>query len=652
MKTLSVVAFLALAAAQAAPPSQVAPPNPPQPGVVGGAALTPPATLSAAECKCSIEVTVKHAVTGEPIGDVELTLNSTNANTAALIQALQTSTIPPEALQAALAAAPGAGTGTPQAPLTATTDSSGHAVFPNLAEGQYTVLARLDGYFGMSNDQYSTQATASVPVGPPNGRGGTTPVPGVNVIPKQPAQKITLNMIHGSTVAGRIQDANRRPATGIQVGAFRVAYQYGHRILNQAANTVMTDDRGEYRLFWLPPGEYYIRTNPRPAISAGAANYSAPFYYPGTMDAKTATPVVVREGNNLSGIDIGMQAAMGVTVSGTIINTIQGGRPGPNGQINRSVSSVFLVPRNAEIFDNPPLLPNVSGATRTARGGTANDSESGFEIRGVPPGSYDFYPVYSDGSGNVLNSYFTARTPIEVGSENVTGIQSVIKPGSELKVHVTVVGTPPTPARGQPVQQATLTNMRVSMQPKENIPSLARTALSQLNALDADGNITLTNVVDAKFFIQSVTPLPPDAYISELRHDSRSVFDDNVITIGKDSQTTLEIVVSRAGGTIQGTVRDAKNNPVPVQRVMLIPDPPRRQNPLLYKTTASNPMGNFTINGVAPGPYKLYAWDQIPAGAEQDAEFMNAYDALGTHVNVAAGMSLTDIQVTPISVRH
>jgi hypothetical protein len=185
----------------------------------------------------------------------------------------------------------------------------------------------------------------------------------LNVIAKQPKQQITLNMIHGSTVAGRIQDANRRPATGAQVGAFRVAYQNGHRVLNQAATAVMTDDRGEYRLFWLPPGEYYIRTGGgRAAITAASlgTNYSAPIYYPGTMDAKTATPVVVREGNNLSGIDIGLQAATGVTVSGTIINTIQGGRALPNGQISRSVSSVFLVPRNADIFDNPPLLPNIA----------------------------------------------------------------------------------------------------------------------------------------------------------------------------------------------------------------------------------------------------------------------------------------------------
>jgi hypothetical protein len=414
----------------------------------------------------------------------------------------------------------------------------------------------------------------------------------------------------------------------------------------------MTDDRGEYRLFWIPPGEYYIRTGGlRDVLTAGGGtNYSAPFYYPGTTDPKSATSVTVREGSSVSGIDIGLQAATGVTVSGTIVNTIPGGRAGPNGQINRSVSSVFLVPRNAYFFDNPQLLPNIGGA-RAAQGGTANDSESGFEIRGVPPGSYDFYPVYNDGSAAGLAAYYSARTPIEVGDKSVTGIQSVIKPGSTLTGRVTVNGTAPSPGRGQAVQSISLANMRVLLQPRENIPSLARGGLTLPPALDADGQFTVTNLVDAQYFVSSVIPLPPDSYVSEIRQDSRSVFDDNVITIGKDSQTTLEVVVSRGGGTIQGTVHDAKNNPVSV-RITLIPDPPRRQNTLLYKTVTSNPMGNFTISGVAPGEYKLFAWDRNPEGGEQDPEFINEYDVLGSHVNVTPALSMTDIQLTPISIHH
>jgi hypothetical protein len=637
---------MALAAVQFVPPPPVQP-APPQRGQAAGTATPQPAPLDAAQCKCSIEVTVKHSGTGEPISDVEVSL--TSPNRAATL----------EDFLAAQAAARTAGTGSNT--VTATTDNSGRVEFRNLEEGVYTVVARRDGYFGSINDTFPTQSTATVPVGPAVAQSGAraTAPPGVTVVPpRQPVQQITLNMVQGATIAGRIQDANRRPASGVQVGAFRVAYQNGHRVLNQVGMAVMTDDRGEYRLFWFPPGEYYIRTGgarAAPIAAGGGSNFPVSTYYPGTTDPKSARTVTIREGGGLAGIDIGLQPATGVTVSGTIVNTIPGGLIRPNGQVNRAVSSVYLVPRNSVFFEIPPLIPNIGGGARGARGGAANDSESAFEIRGVPPGTYDFYPVYSDGTAGrgasgVLSSYYTARTPIEVGGENVTGIQSVIKPGANLNVRVTVTGTAPASGRGQ-AQPITLTSIRLQIQPKENIPTLAIRALTPPPALDANGVTTLTNLVDGQYFIAGVNPLPPQAYVSEIRQDSRSIYDDNIFVIGKDSETTLEVVISRGGGTIQGTVRDAKHNPV-ASRITLVPDPQRRQNALLYKNAISNAMGVFNISGVAPGAYKVFAWEQFPAGAEQDPDFMREYDVLGSSVNVTPGLALANVEVTLIPAKH
>jgi len=649
MKTTLLSVFMALAAVQFFPPPPVAP-APPQRGQPAGTPASQPALLNAEQCKCSIEVTVKHIGTGEPISDVEVTLTPPNR------AAASAATL--EDFLAAQAAARAAGTGSKT--VTATTDNSGRAVFRDLEEGVYSIAARRDGYFGSFNDTFPTQATATVPVGPAVAQTGAraTPPPGVAVVPpRQPVQQITLNMVQGSTIAGRIQDANRRPSTGVQVGAYRVAYQNGHRVLNQVGTAVMTDDRGEYRLFWFPPGEYYIRTGgARAALAAvGGSNYPVSTYYPGTTDPRSARTVVLREGGDLAGIDIGLQAAVGVTVSGTIVNTIPGGLIRPNGQVNRAVSSVYLVPRNSFFFENPPLIPIIGGGARGARGRAANDTESAFEVRGVPPGTYDFYPVYSDGTtgrgaNGVLSSYYTARTPIEVGGENVTGIQSVIQPGANLKVHVTVTGTAPATGRGQ-AQLITLTSTRVQIQPKENIPTLARGALTLPPVLDADGVMTLTNLVDGPYFIASVTTLPPNAYVSELRQDSRSVYDDGVFVLSKNSETTLEVVISRGGATIQGTVVDAKHNAV-ASRVTLIPDPPRRQNTLLYKNAASNAMGVFNLSGVAPGSYKIFAWEQNLAGAEQDPEFIREFDVLGTSVTVTPGLASANIQVTLIPAKH
>jgi hypothetical protein len=467
-------------------------------------------------------------------------------------------------------------------------------------------------------------------------------------------------MVQGATISGRILDGNRRPASAIQVGAYRVGYQLGHRVLNQVGTVAQSDDRGEYRLFWYPPGEYYIHSGAaRAALTTvnGGSSYPNVTYYPGTQDPRSAALLTIAEGNALTGIDITMPAVSGVTISGTIVNTIPGGGVGPRGgQISRSVSSVFLVPRNAPFFENPALIPNIAGASLAARGGNGVDNnETPFEIRGVPPGTYDFYPVYSDRApataGN-FPGYFFARTPIEVGSENVTGIQSVIRPGASLKAHVTITGNPPAATPNRPAQPVNITNVSLQFQPRENLPSLVRGGLLPGPRLDADGVLNLSNLVEGQFSIIGVAGLPADAYVSEIRMDSRNVSDDGIINIAGNSQLNMEVTISRGGGSIQGTVQDSKHNPVAAVRITLIPDPPRRGNLMFYKTTMSTAMGTFTLNGVAPGSYKLFAWEQIPNGAEQDSDFMREYDLLGTSINVTAGLAQSNILLTPIPAKH
>src|SRR4051812_35318342 len=174
MKTILLSAFLAFAAIQfVQPPIGPASPTAPAPaqrGQPAGTAVPQPAPLNAAECKCSIEVTVKHMGTAEPISDVEVTLNAPN--------------------RAAANAA-----GAVRSPVTAITDNSGRVSFRDLEEGVYSITARRDGYFGSVNDTFQNQVNASVPVGPAVAQNGAraNPAPGVVVVPpRQPVQQITL----------------------------------------------------------------------------------------------------------------------------------------------------------------------------------------------------------------------------------------------------------------------------------------------------------------------------------------------------------------------------------------------------------------------------------------------------------------------------
>jgi hypothetical protein len=642
MKAALLLLSLSLVVSQA-PQTTPTPPQAGQRGAVANPQNTGPAPLSAEECKCLIEVLIKRS-NGDPISDIEVTL-------------IPTETGVPFALLAQRATL----NNDVQSPssLVKATDNSGRAVFLNLAEGAYTVQAQHEGYFGFTNDVFTDSARVTTVVGPQIAQGGRGQA-------RQSSQQVTLTMAQGATLSGQILDSNRRPATAIQVEAFSVVYQQGRRTISRVGTNVQTDDRGEYRLFWLPPGEYYVRTSQGSGFrgtSARISNYPSVFYHPGTSDPRTASLVTIAEGTSRSGIDIQMQPSTGVTVSGTIVNTIPGGRVGPQGEVNRSIVSLVLVPRDTYIVENPPLIPNIAsaaGAFPAARAaGTANStgpSETNFEIRGVPPGVYDFYPLYNDGSrganfgGN--NSYYSGKTTITVGNENVTGIQSVVRPGSNLNVQVAVTGTPPATGRGQ-AQVLSPSNLRVQISSRENLPSLLAASRGLGVAPDSNGMMTMSNLVDARYYVSTLRGLPADAYVSELRHDSRIVTDEGTFEVA-GSETTLNITISRGGGTIQGFVRDSKQNPLPAAAISLVPDFPRKQNGLFYKNTIATAAGAFAFNGVAPGIYKLYAWEKSPGtgGVEQNADFMREYEALGVSISVSPGLPLANITVPVIAVRH
>ena len=72
-------------------------------------------------------------------------------------------------------------------------------------------------------------------------------------------------------------------------------------------------------------------------------------------------------------------------------------------------------------------------------------------------------------------------------------------------------------------------------------------------------------------------------------------------------------------------------------RIVLVPERSRRQNQLLYKTAISDSKDAFTITGVAPGQYKLFAWESVPGTAYMSAEFMAPYEMYGQAITITEG---------------
>jgi hypothetical protein len=524
--------------------------------------------------------------------------------------------------------------GGPNTQPTVTTDAQGRFSFSNVAPGRYTLRAQRDGYFPANTDPTAPpviQANSSTAV--------TIAADGADV-------QVTILLIPGGTISGLVRDGRGRPATGVPIVVLRTGYQDGRKILTSAAlglpsaaRAQVTNDRGEYRLFWFPPGEYYVRTDIQDNRAAPSSTVPLVTFFPGTREVARALPVTVRSGQEVAGIDFALEMAPAFKVSGTVKLLVPGGRTLPDGRISRTISSFYIVDQNAEISDRIPLTSN---SVFTAN---PDQVEFGFELRGIAPGAYYLYPLFSDGQARGgaagLPSYYSARIPVVVTDRDVTGLTGEIHRFPDVAFHFRMKD----PATNVP-QQALVPRFQLRIQ--EAMGSLIAGGPAATPPVNSDGSVVFTNLFPAKYKIL-VPVVPPGYYVSDIRDGATSLFNDAIVTVtGETQNSPVEIALSTGGGQIRGSVRNKKGEPV-AGRVVLVPQSPRRSNSLLYKRVVAPATGQFAFSAIAPGDYKVFAWENLLNGAEENEEFLQKYETQGKLVTVTAGATISDFQIDLIS---
>jgi len=68
--------------------------------------------------------------------------------------------------------------------------------------------------------------------------------------------------------------------------------------------------------------------------------------------------------------------------------------------------------------------------------------------------------------------------------------------------------------------------------------------------------------------------------------------------------------------------------------VVLIPEGKSDQL-IRYKTARTDSSGRYVIHGIAPGKYKLFAWDSIPEYAYFSKEIQDRFNRYGTSVTIS-----------------
>src|SRR6266545_1834143 len=124
---------------------------------------------------------------------------------------------------------------------TVITDDQGRYQITELAAGNYTVTASKSGFVDAVFGQ----------------RRPLQPGTQVQLADGQTVADIDLRLTRGGVITGRVADEDGEPLARALVTVQRYQYVRGERQLTPAGGD-QTDDRGQYRVFGLPPGDYYV----------------------------------------------------------------------------------------------------------------------------------------------------------------------------------------------------------------------------------------------------------------------------------------------------------------------------------------------------------------------------------------------------------
>src|SRR5262249_46039772 len=145
------------------------------------------------------------------------------------------------------------------------------------------------------------------------------------------------------------------------------------------------------------------------------------------------------------------------------------------------------------------------------------------------------------------------------------------------------------------------------LQPDGKKPGVYGSVAARPVPANADGTFSIIAVPAGRFRVQAGPGLAPDLYLADVLQGA-SVFDTG-FDVGLQSPNPIRVVFKSGAARVEGTVQDARGKATPNATAVLVPPPDRRDNRGLFRTVTSDSSGRFTIRNVAPGEYKLFAWE-------------------------------------------
>lgn len=467
-------------------------------------------------------------------------------------------------------------------PAATMTDAEGRYELTQLPAGRYQLKARRGGYVEVAYGQRR-----------PFERGRPLELGERTVL-----QNIDFALPPGAVVTGRVVDETGEAVAQVSVSLARRRYVDGaRRLVPESGGS--TDDRGEFRIFGVPPGDYVIVAR-FDSIDLGSRDRMryVPTYYPGTPIASEAQRVTVGLGQEVPGITMALARAATATVRGVVRSSGQASS-GP---------FTFVVARE------------ISGAQAHVPMSTAVTAGDGsFAIAGLLPGAYVLEAQSTSGSE-------FAAMEVVIDGADVAGVTLVLSKGATARGRIRF-------DTGDPPQGLLPSQVFV-------VPTLVD---YQLEGIGMSGGPPVTRDdwtfalpgLRGRGFIRAGTL--SGWRMKRVRREGVDVT-DTPLQFATDVDG-LEIELTQRLTTVSGGVSDDRGDAVLDATIIAFADDPGKWGPgsRFIESARPDQQGRFTIRGLPPGRYLAIAVGYLEPGEERDPDLLEGWRQTATRFTLSEG---------------
>jgi hypothetical protein len=483
----------------------------------------------------------------------------------------------------------------------AVTGMDGSFRVENIVPGRYRMFVERPGYQEIDKHHHRTEGrTLTLTAG-------------------QEMKDLVIRLQAAAVIEGRVTDEDGDPMAEAQVTVLRQTFVAGRSRWEQVG-AERTNDLGEYRIAGLAAGSYFVSVTPPPdfrslfeatsnAPADSKKNAAAPSekattayqttYYPGTRDRGQAAPIQLHGGDDFP-VNFSLTPGPSLTIRGSVVNLPPG-----------STATIMLQSKDFSLMLN----------------GAEMRKDGTFEIRDVAPGAYTILATVDSGAVPML-----ARQALQITSANVEGIKLAPQAAGSIRGRLRMEANSAT--RSDPSQMFLL--LRSADGDDDALSGFSmQESFSTLAHPNADGSFEWKNVPAGRYSVQiAEASALPDWFLKSVSAGRESA--DSGFSVSGGT-TTLDLVASGNGAIAEGIAANQKDDPVADAVIVAVPEARFRSRPDRYRKAIADQSGRFTLRGLPPGNYTLFAWESVDGEAYYNPEFLKSYEGQGKTLSVAEG---------------